>query len=270
MYEMFQVDAFASEVFSGNPAAVVPLRDVLDDAICQKIAEENNLAETAFVRMDSKTPSIRWFTPTEEVDLCGHATLASAWTLIHKFGWQTPIYFSSRSGTLTVHQKDLGWGADNPLVMDFPAIPSVQGGADLRDRMGQHLQLEVEEVHTSEQDLMVVLGSADQIAKLRVPQPCETLGHRGLIVTAVAEKHSELDFVSRCFYPDLGIQEDAVTGSAHCQLAYYWSKRLGRNSMRARQLSRRGGNLILTVEGGRVHMEGTAKLFMEAKITVGR
>ncbi len=254
----YQVDAFAGRVFEGNPAVVCPLDAWLGDHLLQAIAEENNLSETAFFVPRGSGFHLRWFTPLTEIDLCGHATLASAHVIFSHLG-HTPkeIAFETRSGILTVaRQGDL-------LVMDFPARPprtctpppALVAGLGVRP-------LEV----LAADDYIAVLESEDAIravapdmAKLR------ELDLRGVCVTA---RGSDADFVSRFFGPKLGILEDPVTGSAHCELAPYWSARLAQASLKARQLSRRGGELHCELKGDRVALAGRAVTFMVGEISI--
>ncbi|HEY0787831.1 MAG TPA: PhzF family phenazine biosynthesis protein, partial [Thermoanaerobaculia bacterium] len=228
---MFQVDAFADRVFEGNPAAVVPLDAWLDDPVMQAIAEENNLSETAFFVPAGEGFALRWFTPGGEVDLCGHATLATAHVVYTRLGHSRPaVRFETRSGELIVMRRDGG------LTMDFPAAPPRP--ADAPQALAAGLGKEPKEilaafdwvaVYESEEDVRAL---APDFARL------ETVGLRGVVATAPGRA---VDFVSRCFFPKLRIDEDPVTGSAHCEMAPYWAARLGRNELRARQVSKRGG-----------------------------
>lgn len=260
--KQYQVDAFAAQAFEGNPAAVCPLETWLDDSLLQAIAEENNLSETAFFVPSGKGFGLRWFTPTREVDLCGHATLATAHVLFEIFGYSGPvIVFETRSGELFVEKHgDL-------LQMDFPACPPVpcETPDELIDGLGVR-PLEV----LSADDYLVVLASEQAVRAVRPDHAAlGRLGLRGVIVTAPG---LDVDFVSRFFAPKYGIPEDPVTGSAHCVLAPYWANRLGKNSLSAKQVSRRGGSLICEVKDGRVLLSGRAVTFMKAEIAfqVGR
>lgn len=253
---MYQVDAFAERVFTGNPAAVVPLESWPSDDVLQAIAMENNLSETAFYVADGDQFRLRWFTPNAEVDLCGHATLAAAHVLFEHRCWSQPeIRFDSNSGPLTVRRDD-SW-----LAMDFPAVTSdpVAVPADLTAGLGV-----LPETVLSGTDYLVVLDSA---AALRSLKPdlvrLARLDRRGIIVSAPGE---DCDFVSRCFYPKLAVDEDPVTGSAHCQLTPYWSKRLARNRLSARQLSSRGGQVECELRGNRVILRGQAVTYLEGSI----
>lgn len=255
---LFQVDAFASRVFQGNPAAVCPLDAWLDDDTLQSIAEENNLSETAFFVANPNGFDLRWFTPVREVDLCGHATLASAHVLFEHLGYTgSSITFATRSGELYVErQGDL-------LQMDFPALTPT--ACEMPEAMEQGLGVRPIEV-LSASDYVAVFDSE---ATIRAITPNHhflgQLDLRGVIVTAPG---TDTDFVSRFFAPRFGTPEDPVTGSAHCELAPYWAGRLGKRLLTARQVSRRGGNLTCELRGDRVLLSGSAVTFMEAEITI--
>ena len=254
--DIYQVDAFASRLFEGNPAAVCPLDEWLPDALMQSIAMENNLSETAFFVPDGEAYAIRWFTPAAEVDLCGHATLASAWVVFNRLAYHDDLVrFSSRSGELTVRRDD------GRLVLDFPAQPPQPCAipAGLADALGARPVDCLEHI-----DLVAVFEEAETVRGLR-PQMTQLseLGYRGVIVTAPGGGY---DFVSRFFGPAVGVPEDPVTGSAHTKLAPYWAGRLGKNQLRARQLSVRGGDLECTVSGNRVLIAGQAVLYLEGTI----
>jgi PhzF family phenazine biosynthesis protein len=255
---LYQVDAFTSSVFSGNPAAVCPLEEWLPDDLMQSIARENNLSETAFFVPEGDLYRIRWFTPEAEVDLCGHATLASAhvfFTFLDKTAER--VAFLSRSGVLGVTRKgDL-------LAMDFPAQPPVP--CETPARLVEGLGKEPELVYCSE-DYFAVFGSEGDIRALSPDMAAlAALDRRGVIVTAPGR---DADFVSRFFAPGLGIPEDPVTGSAHCALIPYWSGRLGKPGLYARQLSRRGGEIFCKDLGERVEISGHAALYMTGTILV--
>lgn len=259
--QLFQVDAFASRVFEGNPAAVVPLEGAwLDKATMQAIALENHLSETAFFRPSSSNDAdfdLRWFTPTREVDLCGHATLASAHVLVRHLGFDSPsVRFSSASGALGVSVEG------ERLVLDFPADPP-QPCAQT-DELAEALGARPDAV-LSGRDLLAAFPDE---AAVRAIQPdfakLRRLPARGIIVTAPSS--SDDDFVSRFFAPAAGVDEDPVTGSAHCILAPYWAKRLGKHELDARQVSKRGGRLSLVVEGDRVHIGGEAQTYLTGEL----
>jgi len=257
--QMYQVDAFSKKLFSGNPAAVCLLDRWLKDDIMQRIAAENNLAETAFLVNSGKSFEIRWFTPMVEVDLCGHATLASAHVLFEHEGFPGhDIEFHSKSGILEVQKKD------GLLVMNFPSDPPEEVFAPdvLLEGVGQTPELSFR----STSDYMLVFKSEKQIKKIK-PDFFKILrvGMRGVIVTAPGDS---CDFVSRFFAPQSGIDEDPVTGSAHTTLIPYWSNRLKKKEMVARQVSKRGGILYLKDLGSRVEIGGHAITFFSGQIRV--
>jgi PhzF family phenazine biosynthesis protein len=253
---IYQVDAFTSRTFSGNPAAVCPLGKWLPDHLMQAIALENNLSETAFFLLEGDMYRIRWFTPETEVDLCGHATLASAHVIFHFLDkTANSVRFNSRSGVLEVSREgDL-------LAMNFPAQPPIP--CDIPRGLISGLGKEPILVMCSE-DFFVVYDSEDDVRELKpdMHSLC-TIGMRGVIVTAQGK---DTDFVSRFFAPRVGIPEDPVTGSAHCALIPYWSQRLGRTKLHARQLSKRGGDIFCKDLGERVEISGHAALFMRGTI----
>lgn len=257
--KQYQVDAFASRVFEGNPAAVCPLESWLDDNVLQAIAEENNLSETAFFVPTEKGFHLRWFTPIAEVDLCGHATLASAHVLFEALGYlEKAIVFETRSGKLIVERQG------QLLAMDFPALPpkSCPVPLGLIEGLGQ-IPLEVlaaDDYVAVFEDEAVIRALSPDFSKL------SQLNLRGVAVTAPGQ---HVDFVSRFFAPKFGITEDPVTGSAHCELAPYWSSRLGKLHLKAQQVSKRGGRLLCRVNRNRVVLAGQAVIFMEAEIDPG-
>lgn len=255
---IYQVDAFTAEVFRGNPAAVCPLPEWLPDPVMQSIAAENNLAETAFFVGGSGRYHLRWFTPAVEVDLCGHATLASAFVLFHHLEPHLEeVRFESRSGPLFV-RRDGDW-----LTLDFPSLPPER--LEPPAGLAEALDTAPREVWASA-DYLAVLGSEAEVRALRPDQAAlSQLDRRGVIVTAPGE---DCDFVSRFFAPNCGIPEDPVTGSAHCVLAPYWAERLGKTELRARQVSARGGEIRCRLEGDRVHLSGQAVLYLRGEITV--
>jgi PhzF family phenazine biosynthesis protein len=255
---MYQVDAFSARVFAGNPAAVVPLETWLPDDVMQAIAAENNLAETAFFAPEGKGFRLRWFTPTVEVDLCGHATLASAHLLFTTLAYPGPrIEFLTRSGMLTVARRgDL-------LAMEFPARPPQPcAPPPALDKALGKAPLEV----LGARDYLLVYGREADIRSLSPDmERIAKFDRFAVIVTAPGES---CDFVSRFFAPAQGIPEDPVTGSAHCTLIPYWSKRLGKTTMQARQISPRGGELVCEDRGERVVIAGKAALYLEGAIHV--
>lgn len=252
----YQVDAFTTDVFGGNPAAVVPLEHWLDDTVMQAIAAENNLSETAFFVPAGEGYHLRWFTPLAEVDLCGHATLATAHVLFDEM--QLPaqqISFATRSGILRVEREAAR------LLMDFPVLPMQPCEAPAALLAGLGIQpLAV----WAGDDYMVLCDSEATVRKLTPDFTLlSQLDRRGVIVMA---KGDEVDFVSRFFAPRYGIPEDPVTGSAHCAMAPYWSQILEKKELQARQLSRRGGSIVCRMEGERVFLLGQAVTFMRAEI----
>lgn len=258
--KIYQVDAFASKVFEGNPAAVCPLHAWLDDGLMQRIAQENNLSETAFFvpsPNDDYDFHLRWFTPTEEVDLCGHATLASAFVIFNKLGFAGDVIrFDSASGLLSVARNgDL-------LTLDFPAWPLERTGAHPAIEAALHIT--PAEIYKSH-DWVVVLDRAEDVRALKPDfAAMKLLDARGLIVTAPADAGSGFDFVSRAFFPKLGVEEDPVTGSAHCALTPYWAARLNKTQLNAEQGGARKGQLACELASdGRIHISGRAQLYME-------
>lgn len=260
---LYQVDAFADAVFKGNPAAVCPLNRWLPDEMLQAIAMENNLSETAFFVKDenSGTYRLRWFTPVSEVDLCGHATLASAHVLFEhlNFGGDR-VTFDSNSGNLTV------WRRDSWLVMDFPAADYEREAPPME--LHNALGFMAVEVYRGA-DYLWVLESEEEVRKVEPDmRELKNVQTRGVIVTAPAD-NGQVDFVSRFFAPAVGVDEDPVTGSTHTMLIPYWSGRLDKTEMIARQLSRRGGTLKCRMAGkGRVEIAGQARTFLTGTINL--
>lgn len=255
--KLYQVDAFASRTFEGNPAAVCPLESWLDDALLQAIAEENNLSETAFFVPSEKGFKLRWFTPVKEIDLCGHATLATAHVIFGKLGYSKQvIIFETRSGELFVKKKG------HLLEMDFPATPPRPCG--LYETLVKGLGERPVEVLAADDYLAVFDSEATVRAIIPNHALLSQLDLRGVIATAPGV---DVDFVSRFFAPKFGIPEDPVTGSAHCELAPYWAGKLGKNILTAKQVSRRGGNITCELKGDRVLLSGCAITFMEAEIS---
>ncbi|KAA3611736.1 MAG: PhzF family phenazine biosynthesis protein [Planctomycetota bacterium] len=254
---LFQVDAFSSRVFAGNPAAICPLERWLPEALMQAIAAENNLSETAFLVPRGEDFEIRWFTPKAEVKLCGHATLAAAYVLFERLKPDLRrVVFHSLSGPLTVVQTGAG------LQLDFPAQPAEE--IPCPDEVSRAFKVEPVFCGCTERDLMVVIESEEQIRDLQPDMYLlENLPQKGFILTA---KGDQADFVSRFFAPALGVPEDPVTGSAHCTLAPYWSMKLNQDRLMARQLSPRGGEIECRLKGNRVLLSGKAILYLEGKI----
>lgn len=262
---LYQLDAFTDQLFCGNPAAVVPLTDWISDEQMQKIAAENNLAETAFyVKTEGDNNfHIRWFTPTVEVDLCGHATLATSYVVffLEKQATTNTISFESRSGQLNVSRTE-----DNWLTLDFPADP-VHKANVLPPALMASLGVKPVDVLKGRSDYMVVYDSEATVKGLNPDfREMSSIPARGIIVTAPADSDSSVDFVSRFFGPQSGVDEDPVTGSAHTTLIPYWAEKLGRNTMTARQISPRGGYLRCALNGDRVYISGEVQLYMTAEI----
>ena len=256
--KQYQVDAFATRAFEGNPAAVCPLTEWLDDALMQAIAAENNLSETAFFVPNEKGFHLRWFTPAHEVDLCGHATLATAHVIFDMLDYDKErITFSTRSGNLFVTKKQ------NCLEMDFPALNIAR--REISEQFIAALGQAPVELWAGD-DYLAVFKTESDIRNLNPNQALlSEFDLRGVIVTAPG---AQFDFVSRFFAPKYGIPEDPVTGSAHCALAPYWAQRLNKTSLSARQISKRGGNVSCEVKHERVFLSGTAITFMTAEITI--
>ena len=253
---IYQVDAFSSKVFCGNPAAICPLEEWLPDDQMQAIAGENNLSETAFFVRNGDGYGLRWFTPAVEIDLCGHATLASAFIILNDLTpSENSVRFQTKSGTLVVtRESDL-------FSLDFPSRPpsECQVHSQLVEAVGAS-----PEAILAARDYLVVYASEDQVRKLEPNmQLLSQLDKFAVIVTAPGR---DVNFVSRFFAPAKGVPEDPVTGSAHCTLIPYWSKRLGKKKLHAYQVSRRGGELWCEDRGERVTMSGKAARFLEGTI----
>jgi len=256
--KLYQIDAFAKKTFEGNPAAVCPLDTWLDDNTMQKIANENNLSETAFFVKEKNTYAIRWFTPTSEVDLCGHATLASAYVLFEILGYEkNEISFNSKSGLLKVIK------IDDKYQMDFPTtkiekcqIPNVLRQAFDATPIECYKSMDYILVFKEENEI------TDAVVNLELLKDVDT---RGVIITA---KSKEYDFINRMFAPKYGINEDSVTGSAFTQLIPYWHTQLNKNSFTAKQVSQRGGEVFCTLQDDRVLISGYATKYLEGVITI--
>ena len=256
--DIFQIDAFSDRQFGGNPAAILPLQSWLPDETLLAIAEENNLAETAFFIAGQSEIELRWFTPSTEVKLCGHATLAAAHVLFQYLDYPADlIRFSTLSGILTaVRRGDM-------IELDFPASSLADSKID------PALARTLDVMPTAQFNgiyPVLVLESAEQVAKVS----CDTValnscGNGTLVVTAPGD---DCDFVSRFFAPGVGIDEDPVTGSAHCTLTPYWARTLNKNCLLARQLSPRGGVLECELKGDRVLMRGKSALYLQGQIFI--
>jgi PhzF family phenazine biosynthesis protein len=259
----FHVDAFSEKVFSGNPAAVMPLGAWLPEATMQALAAENNLSETAFMVPEAGQWAIRWFTPAVEIDLCGHATLAAAHVVFERLAPERrEVTFHSGAGPLRVERNEGG-----RLTMTFPrrAPSRVEPPPALREALRGAALVEC----GKSRDLMAVLRTEEEVRALQPDLGAVTrLDAVGLIVTAPGAPGSDTDFVSRCFYPREGIDEDPVTGAAHCTLTPYWAARLKRRVLRARQVSRRGGVIDCQdrPEDGTVKLGGEAALYLEGSV----
>ena len=256
---LYQVDAFASNPFEGNPAAVIPLDTWLEDDLLQKIAEENNLSETAFFVQHKEGFQLRWFTPMEEVDLCGHATLAAAHVLFTHLGYALDqVCFLTRSGSLYVRRTPQGY------AMDFPAteIDVIEAPEALLKGLGNCKPREVRAGF----DYVVVLEN-EAAVKTLVPDfsAWHSLDKRGVVVTAKGDK---VDFVSRCFFPKLRVNEDPVTGSAHCELAPFWARELDKTELTGVQLSARTGTVECQVVHERVVLCGQVADYLTAEISL--
>jgi PhzF family phenazine biosynthesis protein len=257
---IFQIDAFATRRFTGNPAAVMPMDRFLDDAVLHAIAAENNLSETAFLVPEKGDYRLRWFTPATEVPLCGHATLASAAVVMERLEpIRNRVVFHSASGPLAVTRSG------NAYVMDFPVRPSelVSTPVELADALG----ILPVEVFVNAFNYMVLLESAQAVRDLAPNMNAlARVDRTGVIVTAPGEE--PYDILSRYFAPAKGIPEDPVTGAAHCMLAPYWAKQLGKTTLRAFQASRRGGEMLCRLMGDRVELEGTCVFYMEGEVEI--
>ncbi|MCH8492102.1 MAG: PhzF family phenazine biosynthesis protein [Idiomarina sp.] len=277
--KIYQVDAFTDRVFGGNPAAVCPLGGWPEDDLLQAIAEENNLSETAFFVADGSQFHLRWFTPEAEVDLCGHATLAAAHVLFHHLKYNQPeIQFRTRSGELRVALTELGIAMNFPASMPHTVAEPPQAlldGLCLQDEQRSNARV------FAAYDYIVELGSEAEVRKLAPDfAKLSELDGRGVVITAPGNTH---DFVSRCFFPKLRVNEDPVTGSAHCELAPFWAEKLGKETVTGAQLSRRGGivhcAMVRTApapelspdqprSSDRVILSGSAADYMQGMITI--
>jgi len=256
--KMYQVDAFTDQVFAGNPAAVCPLNNWLDDVVMQQIAMENNLAETAFYVKKGEQYELRWFTPTVEVDLCGHATLAAAYVLFNLENHQGNMiqFYSPRSGALSVSKKD------EFLTLDFPTDPITE--IEVTDLLAAGFNHRPQQAFKGKTDYMLIYKDEGEIRSLTPDfDRISKLDARGVIATA---KGDTVDFVSRFFAPQSGVNEDPVTGSAHTSLTPYWAKTLDKKELSAIQLSKRKGYLQCTYANDRVMISGQAKLYLTGEV----
>ena len=254
---IYYIDAFTDKLFSGNPAAVV-FSDINDAQLMQNIAAENNLSETAFIREEDGKYFIRWFAPSCEIDLCGHATIASAFVFFKYINPEASIFEvnSTKHGILKVSKED------ELLFLDFPKDDITL--CENNDFLDEIINFKPIEVFKGRDDFLAILDSEDSIKNLEINfEMLKQIDSRGLIVSAKGTKY---DFVSRCFFPDAGVNEDPVTGSAHTTLTPYWSKKLCKNKLHAFQLSKRGGVLFCEEKGDRVIIGGKAVQYLEGKI----
>lgn len=257
--EFYQIDTFTNELFKGNPAGVCPLTKWIDTEMMQSIAFENNLSETAFYIQSENKFKIRWFTPTTEVDLCGHATLASAFVEFNiKKNKGTNIIFKSKSGELSVSKTN------NILTLDFPVVKYVK--IDMTSELMEPFDIKPIEAYKTGSHIMLVFDNESIIKDMNPSlEKIKNIKARGVTVTS---KGKNADFVSRFFGPQSGINEDPVTGSTHTYLTPYWTERLKKTTLKALQLSKRGGILICKQNGERVEISGEAKLYLEGRITI--
>lgn len=258
--KLYQIDAFTDKVFHGNPAAVCILDNRLEDDIMQNIAGENNLAETAFVLKKDNSFEIRWFTPKIEVDLCGHATLASAYVLFNYYKYKEDriTFYSPRSGNLYVEKSG------DSLILDFPAdkLETYR----LSETLENAFAFLPTESLCGNSDFLLIFSNQKEIENIKPDlNKIASSGKRGVIVSAPG---NDVDFVSRFFAPQSGINEDPVTGSAHTSLTPYWSKRLSKTKLTAKQLSERGGYLECELHGNRVKISGKAVLYLIGEVYI--
>jgi PhzF family phenazine biosynthesis protein len=278
---LYQVDAFADKLFSGNPAAVIPLQKWLDEKLMQQIAMENNLAETVFFVPSSsgRAFDIRWFTPEAEINLCGHATLASAYILYTELGYEQPsITFHSKSGPLYISRDGDIINLDFPswkpeLITDYPAEllpslgnPEIAGVYKYRDYLVELMSEDA--VRKCQPDFTLMKKMGEKVIITAAGKVSDASRASDTLKMSDTAKVSDIDFVSRFFAPVIGIDEDPVTGSAHSQLIPFWSYKLGKNKMRAKQLSKRGGDLHCEQKGDRVIMGGKCVFYMKGEISI--
>lgn len=255
---IYQIDAFASKPFEGNPAAVCPLNEWLPDELLQSIASENNLSETAYFVKNSTSYHVRWFTPAHEVDLCGHATLASAYVIFNILGNnENVILFESKSGLLTVKRNN------NLLEMDFPSQPPVN--CEIPQQILEAFDESPVECLQSE-DYIIVFENEEAV--LNANPKLSLLSELDLRGVAITSKSDKYDFITRFFAPKYGINEDPVTGSAFTQLIPYWANKLNKQSLSAKQVSKRGGEIECVYSGDRVLISGKAAKYMAGTIEI--
>ena len=256
--KIYQIDSFATKTFEGNPAMVCPLASWISDDLMQQIAEENNLSETAFFVKENEVYSLRWFTPTTEVDMCGHATLASAYVLFECLGYEKDeMVFSTKSGELKV------WKEENRYVMDFP-IQSIEP-CDISEQIEKAFGVKPIATFAS-MDYIVVFENEKEVLHAKPNlELLKALDLRGVCITS---KSKAYDFVTQFFAPKYGIDEDPVTGSAFTQLVTYWAEELGKNVFDAKQVSLRGGEVHCEVKSNRVEISGEAEEYLEGVISI--
>ena len=258
--KMYQVDAFTTKLFSGNPAAVVILESPISDRVMQSIASENNLSETAFISINESPILIRWFTPSIEVNLCGHATLASARILFEHYPdlVGNEINFYSKSGSLKVTKNEetlsLNFPVDWPTLLEpDPFFLEILGNEPI-------------ELLRGKDDYLAIFKNQNQIEKMQPNfQLLSEINSRGIVISAPGDN---VDFVSRCFYPEVGIEEDPVTGSAHTMLTPYWANQLKKEDLEAHQLSKRGGKLNCRLANDRVFISGSSVIYFDGIISI--
>ena len=259
----FVVDAFADELFRGNPAGVCILDNWVDDNLLQNIASENNLAETAFVVQNGSQYDLRWFTPEVEIDLCGHATLASAFIIINFFDKNNHfLSFNTKSGILTVNFNKI----NDLYEMDFPARKPQK--TEINQIVQKSINAQIKEAYIS-RDLLLLIDTEEQVKNLEIDfDKIKTVKDCFAFIVTAKSSSKEYDFVSRFFAPNAGIIEDPVTGSSHSTLIPFWAEKLNKNKLIAKQLSKRGGTLFCENNGDRVKISGKAKLYLEGKIKI--
>jgi PhzF family phenazine biosynthesis protein len=258
---LYQVDAFTSRLFGGNPADVMPMENFPSDAVMQAIALENNLSETAFLVPDGGEYRLRWFTPEVEVPLCGHATLASAAVVMERLEvGRNQVVFHTASGPLTVRRSASSY------IMDFPARPSLQ--IAMPNGLAEALGAIPLEVWANSFNYMAVMESAQIVRQLTPEMPAVARIDRPGIIMTAQDDDGKYDFISRYFAPAKGISEDPATGAAHCMLTPYWAKRLGKAEFRAFQASRRGGEIICRLVNDRIELEGACIFYLEGEVEI--
>jgi PhzF family phenazine biosynthesis protein len=259
----YVVDAFTDELFKGNPAGVCILEKWLDDNLLQNIAFENNLAETAFVVKNNSQYDLRWFTPETEIDLCGHATLASAFIIINFIDKNNKfLSFNTKSGILTVNYNN-----ENELYeMDFPSRKPIK--TEINQIIQKAINIQIKETYMA-RDLLILIEKEKQVKELEINfELLKSYKDCFAFIITAQSSNNEYDFVSRFFAPNAGIMEDPVTGSSHSTLIPFWAERLGKNKLIAKQLSKRGGTLYCENNGDRVKISGKAKVYLQGNIEI--